>query len=110
LRAGKTSRLFVGHNKEVFSVAFSPDNRQILSAGADREIKLWNTLADCKFTNDQHNHTDWVSCIRYSPVAKNAFFATCGWDVRLKIWNQNFSVRNSFKAHAENINSLAVAP
>lgn len=27
LRAGKTSKMFVGHTKEVFSVAFSPDNR-----------------------------------------------------------------------------------
>lgn len=27
LRAGKTSRKFYGHTKEVFTVAFSPDNR-----------------------------------------------------------------------------------
>jgi len=110
LRTGKTSRIFVDHTKEVLSVTFSSDNRQIISAGADRTFKLWNTLADCKFTNDQNNHADWVSCVRYSPVAKNPYFATGGWDGRLKIWNQNFSIRYSFKAHQDNINSLAIAP
>jgi len=68
--------MFTGHTKEVLSCSFSPDNRQILSSGADREIKLWNTLADCKFTSDRNNHNDWVSCVRYSPVMRQAKTAT----------------------------------
>jgi len=110
LRAGKTSRSFVGHTKEVHTVCFSQDNRQVISAGADRGFKLWNTLADCKYTNENNNHTDWVSCVRYSPVAKNPYFATCGWDGRLKVWQSNFLVKYSFKAHNAHINSLSIAP
>jgi guanine nucleotide-binding protein subunit beta-2-like 1 protein len=110
LRAGKTSRIFVGHTKEVYSVTFSLDNRQIISAGADRGFKLWNTLADCKYTNENNNHTDWVSTVRYSPVAKNPYFATCGWDGRLKVWQSNFLIKYSLKAHNEHINSLSIAP
>jgi len=110
LRAGKTSRNFVGHTKEVHSVCFSLDNRQVISAGADKSFKLWNTLADCKYTNENNNHTDWVSCVRYSPVAKNPYFATCGWDGRLKVWQSNFLIKYSFKAHQEHVNSLTIAP
>jgi guanine nucleotide-binding protein subunit beta-2-like 1 protein len=110
LRAGKTSRSFVGHTKEVHSVTFSLDNRQIISAGADRTFKLWNTLADCKYTNEHSNHSDWVSCVRYSPVAKNPYFATVGWDGRLKIWQSNFLLKYSLKAHNSQINSIAIAP
>jgi guanine nucleotide-binding protein subunit beta-2-like 1 protein len=109
LRAGRSTRSFVGHNKEVLSCTFSYDNRQIISTGADRTIKLWNTLADCKFTSEENNHTDWVSCIRYSPIQKTQYFATAGWDGRLKIWNQNFLIKYSFKAHETNINSLSIA-
>lgn len=47
---GITTRRFVGHTKDVLSVAFSTDNRQIVSGSRDRTIKLWNTLGVCKYT------------------------------------------------------------
>jgi guanine nucleotide-binding protein subunit beta-2-like 1 protein len=118
LKTGKTSRTFEGHSKEVFSVTFSPDNRQIISAGADRVVKLWNTLADNKFNTEQSNHTDWVSCLRYSPNLKAPskapqfapYFASVGWDGRLKIWNTTFQIKYTFKAHQKGINSLSISP
>jgi guanine nucleotide-binding protein subunit beta-2-like 1 protein len=110
LRAGKTSKIFNGHKKEVHSVCFSSDHRQIISAGADRQYRLWNTMADCKLVNENNNHTDWVSNVRYSPVPKNPYFVTTGWDGRLKVWNSNFTLKESFKAHAEHINALAITP
>ena len=48
--SGNTTRRFVGHTKDVLSVAFSADNRQIVSASRDKTIKLWNTLGQCKYT------------------------------------------------------------
>lgn len=48
--SGQTTRQFVSHTKDVLSVAFSADNRQIVSGSRDRTIKLWNTLAHCKHT------------------------------------------------------------
>ena len=48
--SGRTTRQFVSHTKDVLSVAFSADNRQIVSGSRDKKIKLWNTLAQCKHT------------------------------------------------------------
>ena len=48
--SGVTTRRFVGHTKDVLSVAFSADNRQIVSGSRDKTIKLWNTLGICKYT------------------------------------------------------------
>ena len=48
--SGVTTRRFVGHTKDVMSVAFSADNRQIVSGSRDGTIKLWNTLGVCKYT------------------------------------------------------------
>lgn len=117
LKQSKCVRQFYGHSKEVLSVAFSPDNRQIISSGADREIKLWNTLADCKYTTDKDNHSDWVSCVRYSPIVKTGkqqlfqpYFASVGWDGRLKVWSTNFQIRYSFKAHEGNVNFVSISP
>ena len=50
LFSGSTTRRFVGHTKDVMSVAFSADNRQIVSGSRDHTIKLWNTLGVCKYT------------------------------------------------------------
>jgi WD40 repeat protein len=47
---GKTTRKFNDHKKDVLSVAFSADNRQIVSGSRDKTIKLWNTLGQCKYT------------------------------------------------------------
>merc|ERR1712230_312541 len=68
LNSGTTTRRFVGHTKDVLSVAFSADNRQIVSGSRDKTIKLWNTLGECKFTIQDDGHTEWVSCVRFSPA------------------------------------------
>ncbi|MCD7446666.1 hypothetical protein HAX54_014437 [Datura stramonium] len=46
LQAGTTARRFVGHTKDVLSVAFSVDNRQIVSASPREQVHqaFWNTL------------------------------------------------------------------
>ena len=57
----------MGHTKDVLSVAFSADNRQIVSAARDHTIKLWNTLGVCKYTIQVRvkivhlYHNVWVS-------------------------------------------------
>ena len=48
--SGQTTRQFTGHGNDVLSVAFSADNRQIVSGSRDKTIKLWNTLGVCKYT------------------------------------------------------------
>ena len=85
LATGKTTRTFVGHTNDVLSVSFSADNRQIVSGSRDRTIKLWNTLGDCKFTITEKGHTEWVSCVRFSPNPQNPVIVSCGWDKLVKV-------------------------
>lgn len=85
LSTGNTTRTFVGHTNDVLSVSFSADNRQIVSGSRDRTIKLWNTLGDCKFTITDKGHTDWVSCVRFSPNPQNPVIVSAGWDKLVKV-------------------------
>jgi len=71
LSAGRSTRRFEDHSHDVLSVAFSADNRQIVSGSRDKTIKLWNTLAQCKYTIQEEGHTEWVSCVRFSPNNQN---------------------------------------
>jgi guanine nucleotide-binding protein subunit beta-2-like 1 protein len=111
LNAGVTTRRFVGHTKDVLSVAFSSDNRQIVSGSRDRTIKLWNTLGVCKYTIMDDCHSDWVSCVRFSPNTTNPIIVSCGWDKLVKVWNlTNCKLRNNHVAHNGYLNTVTVSP
>lgn len=86
LATGTTTRRFVGHTNDVLSVSFSADNRQIVSGSRDRTIKLWNTLGDCKFTITDKGHTEWVSCVRFSPNPQNPVIVSSSWDKLVKVF------------------------
>lgn len=88
LSTGATTRRFVGHTNDVLSVSFSADNRQIVSGSRDRTIKLWNTLGDCKYTITDKGHTEWVSCVRFSPNPQNPVIVSAGWDKMVKVSQQ----------------------
>jgi guanine nucleotide-binding protein subunit beta-2-like 1 protein len=111
LNFGTTTRRFVGHQKDVLSVAFSADNRQIVSGSRDKTIKLWNTLGECKYTIDENGHTEWVSCVRFSPNTSNPIIVSGGWDKLVKVWNlTNCKLRTNLIGHTGYINTVTVSP
>jgi guanine nucleotide-binding protein subunit beta-2-like 1 protein len=111
ITTGQSTRRFVGHTGDVLSVAFSADNRQIVSGARDRTIKLWNTLAECKYTITQDCHTDWVSCVRFSPNTSNPIIVSCGWDKVVKVWNlTNCKLRTNHFGHTQFLNTVTVSP
>lgn len=99
LQSCKTQTRFVGNQKEVNSVCFSNDGRLIYTAGMDKKIYLWNINGEMKHSTSNNNHTDWISKIRSSPSAKNEFFASAGWDGKLKIWSPQLSFMSNYKCH-----------
>ncbi|CAF2823860.1 unnamed protein product [Rotaria sp. Silwood2] len=111
LSVGTSTRQFVSHKKDVLSVAFSADNRQIVSGSRDKTIKLWNTVGQCKYTIVDDNHTDWVSCVRFSPNQKDPLIVSAGWDKIVKVWNlTNCKLRTNHYGHHSYINTVTVSP
>jgi guanine nucleotide-binding protein subunit beta-2-like 1 protein len=111
---GTTTRTFVGHTKDVLSVAFSADNRQIVSGSRDRTLKLWNTLGECKHTIEGDSagaHTEWVSCVRFSPSTEAPVVVSGGWDKLVKVWSlRDCKLRTNLPGHTGYINTVTISP
>jgi guanine nucleotide-binding protein subunit beta-2-like 1 protein len=111
IATGKTTRRFVGHEKDVLSVAFSADNRQIVSGSRDKTMKLWNTLGECKYTVVKQGHTEWVSCVRFSPSQQTPVIVSCGWDKKVKVWNlADLVLQRDLTGHTGYLNTVTVSP
>jgi guanine nucleotide-binding protein subunit beta-2-like 1 protein len=111
LATGESTRRFVSHTKDVLSVAFSVDNRQIVTGSRDRTVKLWNTLGECKVTLNEGGHNDWVSCVRFSPNAQKPKLVTCGWDKLIKVWDMStLKLQTTLVGHTGYINVVCLSP
>jgi len=111
IQSGQTEKIFKGHTKDVLSVAFSIDNRQIVSGSRDKTIKLWNTLGECKFTITEKGHTEWVSCVRFSPSNASPLIVSCGWDRLVKVWGlADCRLRSDLPGHEGYLNTVTVSP
>jgi len=111
LSTGATTRRFVGHTNDVLSVSFSPDNRQIVSGSRDRTIKLWNTLGECKVNLTEDGHSEWVSCVRFSPNPANPVIVSAGWDKLVKVWDlTKLKVKTNHLGHSGYINNVTISP
>ncbi|KAI2540631.1 RACK1 isoform 8, partial [Pan troglodytes] len=102
---GIPQRALRGHSHFVSDVVISSDGQfalsgswdgtlrlwdlttQIVSGSRDKTIKLWNTLGVCKYTVQDESHSEWVSCVRFSPNSSNPIIVSCGWDKLVKVWN-----------------------
>lgn len=69
---------------------------------------MWNIKGQLKIISNSYNHLDCVSKIRHSPSEKNKYYASVGWDGKLKIWNGFFIIDASIKAHEGPIYALAI--
>ncbi len=73
-----------GHEKEVNSVAFSPDGQWIVSASNDSTIRLWDIKGN-PITQPWRGHEYWVNSAAFSPDAK--LIASGSLDGTVRLWN-----------------------
>jgi len=111
LKTGACFGKFLGHTKDVLSTAFSPDNRHILSGGRDNKLKIWNVKGECVYTLDKDCHTDWVSCVRFSPAVQSPLIVSGGWDNVVKVWSlSDFKCMHTLTGHSGYVSTVTVSP
>lgn len=73
-----------GHTQQVWTVAYSPDGRTIVSSGDEQFLRLWNVATGtcCKTFS---GHTRRVTSVVFSPDGK--LLASCGEDQTIRLWD-----------------------
>jgi WD40 repeat protein len=77
--------LLRGHSGEVRSVAFSPDNETLATAGLDRTIQIWNLRSRHLTRAPLKGHRGPVYCINFS--SDRVTLASGGGDGTILLWN-----------------------
>ncbi|VXD24105.1 nSTAND1 domain-containing NTPase [Planktothrix paucivesiculata] len=83
-----------GHETSVYSVAYSPDGKMIVSAGDDGKIILWNPKTGM-IGQPILAHQGPIWSVRFSPDGK--FFASGGNDKTVKLWSSSGDPFYTFK-------------
>jgi WD40 repeat protein len=82
--AAKMLFILRGHERWVWTLAFSPDSRTLASGSMDNTIKLWD-LTTGKARATLEGHTDKVWCVAFSPDGK--VLASASEDRTVRLWN-----------------------
>ncbi|XP_033335271.2 ribosome biogenesis protein WDR12 homolog [Megalopta genalis] len=75
-------------NKSFFDIDYSPLNRSVITASADRHIRLYDprstegTLVKTVFTS----HTQWVQSVKWSTIDEHLFISGA-YDNDMKLWD-----------------------
>merc|ERR1712128_142018 len=96
-----------GHSHFISDVVLSSDGHFALSGSCDKTLRLWNTLAQCKYTIQEDGHQDWVSTVRFSPNNANPIIVSAGWDKYVKVWNlTNCKLKTNHIGHTGYLNTV----
>ncbi|MCB0104776.1 MAG: PD40 domain-containing protein, partial [Caldilineaceae bacterium] len=100
--------IMVGHQRRVRCVAFSPDNRLLVSASLDNTARLWNVETG-RCVQLFRGHQKGVHTALFSPDGR--YIATGGQDHHLCLWDaMTGQLLTTLYGHTDWVNAVAFHP
>jgi WD40 repeat protein/DNA polymerase III delta prime subunit/UDP-2,3-diacylglucosamine pyrophosphatase LpxH len=102
---GIHQKQYLGHTNRVRAIAFSPDDKTLISVGDDQAIKFWD-VAEKKCVNTLQGYTNRFWSVVFSPDGK--MLASGSDDGTVRLWNpEDGSVKEFEKKHKNWVWSVA---
>jgi hypothetical protein len=97
-----------GHNREVESVAWSPDGKRLATGSWDQTAKVWDAATGEELLSLK-GHTNAVLSVAWSPDGKR--LATGSKDQTAKVWDAASGQETlTLKGHTDSVDSVAWSP
>uniref|UniRef100_A0A8D2ZQJ5 Small ribosomal subunit protein RACK1 n=1 Tax=Scophthalmus maximus TaxID=52904 RepID=A0A8D2ZQJ5_SCOMX len=107
---GIPQRCLKGHSHFVSDVVISSDGQFALSGAWDGTLVTKN-LPLYLLLLQEEGHSEWVSCVRFSPNSSNPIIVSCSWDKMVKVWNlANCKLKTNHIGHTGYLNTVTVSP
>jgi WD40 repeat protein len=97
-----------GHQKSTLPVAFSPDEKYLVSGSLDRTVKVWNAKTG-ELMKTLERHTGNIYDIAFHPGGK--YFATCSRDMTIRLWDfESGEVVMTYVGHDKAVLDIEFSP
>ncbi|MCI0464721.1 MAG: hypothetical protein L0Z62_47970 [Gemmataceae bacterium] len=98
-----------GHTAEIQGVAYWPGTGSVITAGADRTLRVWDVEKKVE-EGVLRGHTGGVSSVAIASGAPT-LLVSGGWDGLVKLWNpRREAERFSLTGHTGPVQAVAIAP
>ena len=101
-------RTLESHDDDIYSLAFSPDGRLLVSASGDETIRLWDPRTGAELRTLK-GHTGPVYCVAFMPDGRT--LASSAGDGTVRLWDVSTAQeKRTLKDQEEAVYCPAVSP
>jgi hypothetical protein len=105
---GAAVQILKGHSGQVWSVAFSPDSKQVISGSDDGTVRLWDTETGAAL-QILKGHLSTVSSVAFLPDGKQVVSGS--YDRTVRLWDaETGAALWTLKGHSDWVSSVAFSP
>ncbi|MDM8562505.1 WD40 repeat domain-containing protein [Candidatus Marithioploca araucensis] len=116
--SGKLVTLLKGHTNAVLSLAFSPDNRYLVSGSSDKNAIIWNMESKASALGTSKpkgldsrlsGHTKEIYAVAFTPDSQRV--VTGSYDHSLRLWRvRDGGLITTLKGHTDKVYAVAISP